>query len=79
MMNQDIKKVHVGSSDSKASILAALARIEDVPVGKTLIEDISDEEWNDESVADWKIEAGSENVCSADEADDCDSEFPAVA
>ncbi len=78
-MNEDNKKVQVASGDVKASILAALSRIEDVPPSTTLIDAISDEDWNDESVADWKIEAGSNDVDSADEADDFDSEVPAVA
>lgn len=69
------------SSDMKATLLAAIARIESVPAGRTLIDCISNEDWLDDSVADWKIEAGLEVVSgkSAEELDSADAKGMQVA
>lgn len=79
MTDQINEKVLVESTDSKASILAALARIEDVPASATLIDSISDNEWCAEHIADWKIEVGSASFDASDEADDSDAAVTKVA
>ncbi|SDF77260.1 hypothetical protein SAMN04488117_10786 [Celeribacter baekdonensis] len=78
MTHEVAKNALMESSDAKASILAAIARIESVPAGKTLIDEISDEDWCDKSVAEWNFSAGSE-IETADELDECDKEIMHVA
>jgi hypothetical protein len=78
-MTKNAQKAMVESTDIKASILAAFARIEEVPVSKTLIDEISDADWCDETVHNWKIEAGSKSVDEADDLDEADAEVADVA
>lgn len=78
-MMDEAKKAPVVSPDLHASFLAALARIEAVPAGKTLIDSISDEDWLDAGVADWNICVASESAEEADEMDSCDVPEAAVA
>jgi len=66
------------SSDVKATVLAAIARIEAVPPGATLIDEISDSDWLDDDVDHWKLEAGS-SVSPEGELDECDAEVEGVA
>ncbi|MFG6591995.1 hypothetical protein [Sulfitobacter sp. 1A12157] len=68
----------VESSDAKASILAAIARIEAVPASKTLIDQIPDADWCSEGLNDWMIEVGSEDAPS-EELDSCDKPTVKVA
>ena len=81
MTNDFAPSALMESSDIKATLLAAIARIESVPVGKTLIDEISDAEWLDDCVATWHIELGSESLGneSADELDLVDKEVVQVA
>lgn len=69
------------SQDVKATLLAAIARIESIPAGKTLIDNISDQEWMDDSVGCWNICAGSQPIHeqSDDELDDSDKQVVYVA
>lgn len=70
----DVYKNPVATADYKASILAAFARIDEVGKTSTLIDSISDEDWLDESVTAWKIEAGN---CESgdDELDGVDTDL----
>jgi len=68
----------VESPDSKASILAAIARIEAIPASKTLIDGITDADWCSDDLNDWIIEAGSDEAPS-EELDDCDKQTVKVA
>ncbi len=80
MTNQvTTKSAHVESDDVMVSILAAMAQIERVPAGKTLIDDIPEEDWHDDSADTWNIEVLSNCVGDADEADRFDEVVPAVA
>ncbi|MFQ3254266.1 MAG: hypothetical protein ACI9U6_002567 [Loktanella salsilacus] len=80
MTNAYASSAMMESSDTKASMLAAIARIESIPAGKTLIDSISLDDWTDASVAEWKIEVGHECVGNfAEELDDCDIEAVNVA
>lgn len=79
MMMEEAKKTPVVSPDLQASFLAAFARIEAVPAGKTLIDEISEEDWHDASVAEWNICVSSMSVADADEADGFDAPVVAVA
>jgi hypothetical protein len=78
MTNEVAKNALMESEDTKASILAAFARIESVPTGATLIETVSDADWCDEDVAGWDISVGVTSADS-DELDDCDKEVEHVA
>lgn len=71
-MLDEAMKAPVASPDMQASLLAALARIEMVPAGHTLIEEISEEDWHDEAVAEWNINVCSDSEAAADDLDDCD-------
>lgn len=77
MSNQ--AKMPVESSDLHASILAAFARIESVPTGKTLIDAISDEDWLETDYQGWNLNVGSNSINDADEADSSDTPKSAVA
>ena len=81
MTNDVTTNALMESSDVKATLLAAIARIESVPAGKTLIDEISDEDWLDKSVAEWNIEAGSDcdGAGSSEELDNVDKEVVQVA
>ena len=78
MMLDDAKNALVESNDSKASILAAIARVEAVPAGRTLIDEIDDQEWLDDGSASLIIEAGSDATGDCDELDDSDKEVVQV-
>lgn len=77
MTNDVATNALMESSDVKATVLAAIARIESVPAGTTLIDEISDQDWLDDTVADWKIEAGNAN--NSEELDFVDKEIVRVA
>lgn len=70
MTNDDAKNALMGSTDTKASMLAAIARIESVPVGMTLMDQISDSDWCDSSAHNWIIEAGSDKRGPSEELDE---------
>lgn len=72
MAQAALKKGYVGHDDSMSSILAALARIEEVPPGSTLIDQIPDEDWLDDEAFAWIITAGSGGYEAADELDGSD-------
>lgn len=77
MTNDVATNALMESSDVKATLLAAIARIESVPVGATLIDDISDQDWLNDAAADWKIEAG--GASNSEELDAVDKEIVHVA
>ena len=56
----------------KAAAEAAQARIDAIPFGETIISNISDDFWLDESVAEWMINIGSDKTGHSEELDDCD-------
>jgi len=70
-MNTKANTSPVMSDDIKASLLAAFARVEALPVGETLIDQVSEELWHDDGADHWNIAAGG-SVSSDDELDDCD-------
>lgn len=71
-MSNNSEIVMTMSSETKAMFLAAQARIEAVPAGKTLIDSIPDADWLSESVANWNINSGSDSTGSSEELDDSD-------
>ncbi len=78
-MSNEAKNMLMESCDSKAAILAAISRIDEVPASITLIDTIPDSDWTDETVSQWKIEAGSDENGNSEELDDGDKEFVKVA
>lgn len=79
MTNVDAKNALMETSDSKASMLAAFARIDADPAGETLIDSISEEDQCAvEGPDSWVIEVGSDSN-SADELDDVDKAIVKVA
>ena len=54
----DSTAVKVQGDDPNSSMLAALARVQEVPAGKTLIDQITDEEWSADEPSSWDITVG---------------------
>ena len=67
------------SADIEAMLQAVKARISDVPVGKTFIDLITDQEWLDGNVDSWMINSGSSENGEPDELDASDKETVKVA
>lgn len=76
-MADQVSKLPVESEDVKVEFIAAFARIDDVPVGKNLIDTMSDDDWLSVDPDSWKIEAGSSDC--ADEIDGLDDQFTSAA
>ena len=68
----DSTAVKVQGDDPNSSMLAALARVQEVPAGKTLIDQITDEEWSADEPSSWDITVGSASLDGANEADMAD-------
>ncbi|MEY8096977.1 hypothetical protein AB9F29_06100 [Falsihalocynthiibacter sp. S25ZX9] len=75
-MNDDSMNMQLLPEGLQVSVQAAILRIKAVPATTTLIEALSDDEWNHDSLADCNITAGGPN---ADELDDCDKVAMKVA
>lgn len=73
----DVTDKPVVSEDMQAAFLAAISRAESVRVGETLIEQISDEEWNSDECDDWNITAGADE--NLEEIDLLDAEVVTAA
>lgn len=67
------------STDTEAVLLAVKSRIAAIPVGKTLIDTITDADWLDESVDGWMINVESGSVEEADESDDMGTQVAKAA
>lgn len=59
-MSDEIDKPVV-SEDMTAAVLAAIKRAESVPMGASLIDHMTEEEWLSDDPDTWNINAGSEN------------------
>ena len=48
----------IQDDDPDSNMLAALSRVQEVPAGKTLIDQITDEEWSADEPSSWDITVG---------------------
>lgn len=78
-MFDEHKPASVATGDVKESIAAAFARIKEVPVGHTLIDEICADEWKSDDPFDWEITVGSTSADDADELDSIDEVVVHVA
>lgn len=73
------QKAHVDYVDTHASILAALARIEEVKATPTLIDLIPVDDWKGDGPYSWNINVCSASVECCDQLDSSDEIRPMVA
>ncbi|MBY5974040.1 hypothetical protein KUV28_16890 [Ferrimonas balearica] len=77
MAKEHTTSLPVMSDSTQAELMAALARVADVPAGRTLIDEMSDALWAEEDF-DYQIEAGSVEHVDRD-LDMADAEFKQIA